>query len=114
MAMGPCPEFFENPGGLPGRRIGQPVAERLRTGALLFRVTRVPILVMPHCCQVVLFFVREAVHRGGIGLNEEGIQMDAVAVFGVLKCGGGCFFATPIPPPPLSPLLSAPQPPPCA
>src|SRR5260370_30963386 len=77
--------------------MGQRGAERLGTAAMLFGVTRVPILVVPHCCQVVLFFVREAVHRGGIGRNEEGIQMDAVAVFGVLKGDRGCYSSTPIP-----------------
>jgi hypothetical protein len=42
----PSPEFLEDPGGLPGWRVGQAIANSLRPGGLLFRVTRIPVRVV--------------------------------------------------------------------
>src|SRR3954453_24040214 len=46
VAIGPGPEFFQNPGRLPARRIRQAVAECLRPRRLLLRIAGVEVDVM--------------------------------------------------------------------
>src|SRR5258708_7053951 len=43
VAIGPCPEFLEDPRRLAARRVGQPVTERLRPGGLLLGITGIPV-----------------------------------------------------------------------
>src|SRR6185312_10647436 len=51
VAIGPGPEFFQDPSGLPARRIRQPIAERLRPGRLLLGVAGIPFSVMLNSLQ---------------------------------------------------------------
>ena len=46
VAIGPGPEFLQDPRRLPARRIRQPVAERLRPGRLLLGIAGIPIGVI--------------------------------------------------------------------
>ena len=46
VAIGPGPELLEDPGRLPGGRIGQAVAEGLRAGRLLLGVAGIPVGVV--------------------------------------------------------------------
>src|SRR5262245_35230119 len=96
VAIGPCPEFFQNPGHLPRRRIGEAIAERLRASALLLGVPGVPIVVMLHPGDGRFFLFCEIIHGRRIWRCDRHVQVDAETVRGILRAYTCCYQCTPV------------------
>jgi hypothetical protein len=84
VAVHPAPELLEDPGGLAGGRVDEPVAHRLRAGALLLRVARVLVRVVLHARERGLLGRRQVVHRVGVRRHDRHVEMDRGAVVGIL------------------------------
>ena len=81
-AVGPGPELLQDPCGLPGRRVGEPVAQRLRPCALLLGVAGFVLVIVLHCGQRTLLEGGQLVHRVGVGRDQRHVQVDAAAMRG--------------------------------
>src|SRR3954447_18175892 len=88
VAVGPGPEFFEDPRGLAARRIGQAITQRLRPGRLLLGITGIPIGIIADPLQRVCFLrrrlsldIRPYRHRQG--------NVNPGAMIGVLRAERG-------------------------
>src|ERR1700733_6861080 len=82
VAVSPCPELLDDPRQLPDRRVDQSIAERLRTGGLLFGIASAPLPVLDKCGQGLLIVLAE--NGGSRDMpGERHVQVDAHAVTAV-------------------------------
>src|SRR6266851_4350015 len=95
VAVGPRPEFFQNPHRLADGRIGEAVAERLRARALLLGIAGVPIVVVLYTREGGFFPIGQ-VWRGRVGRNDRHVQVDADAIGWVLDSDASSHRGAPV------------------
>ena len=76
VVVGPGPELLGDPGAQRGRRVDQPVADRLRSRRVLDRVARVPLVGVAQCGERRALRLGEVVERGRVRRRERRDQVD--------------------------------------
>src|SRR3954466_15246526 len=95
VAIGPGPEFFQNPRRLPARRIRQTVAECLRPRRLLLRIAGVEVDIMLEAGERALLFRRRFALDFRRGVEGER-DVDAGAMLAVLHAKRGRHRRAPV------------------
>ena len=96
VAVGPGPELFQHPSGLPARRVGQTVAQCLRPSALLFGVSGLLLLVVTERREGGLLARRQIGHRVGIRNGHRHVQMNPGAMVAVVGGDRGRHHRPPV------------------
>ena len=95
VAIGPGPELFQDPRGLPARRIRQAISECLRPGRLLPGIAGIPIGVIFDALQRARFLGRRLAFHIGSGRHRHR-DVNAGAMRGILCTDRGGDHRSPI------------------